>query len=314
MTVITNTLSLPQDEKAAAKARCDALSAEAKANWYDPAWRSAMSQALTAAIYEGFTTENLLDLLSVVERVGETDRIFVKEVRGLRAFWTARGGYIEASNLRTDVAELQRDMIGFHVYEFEDKLQNNFGETQATLIDLGQQRLEAELNRRVLSVFQAAIGVGHASLVQVNGLNLAALDAAIDAVMDSTLDDNVVVVGRRTMIGQLVSLLTSSGNYSMFMPNVNEDLMRRGVLGQYKGATITTLKNYRDDESVPFWPANELYVVGRDASKFGFWGGPKSMQWTDHNWYWNYQTRQDFGGGVFYPEKLRRIIDNNLAP
>jgi hypothetical protein len=314
MTVITNTLSLPQDEKAAAKARCDALSAEAKANWDDPAWRSAMSAALTAAIYEGFTTENLLDLLSVVERVGETDRIFVKEVRGLRAFWTARGGYIEASNLRTDVAELQRDMIGFHVYEFEDKLRNNFGETQATLINLGQQRLEAELNRRVLNVFQAAIGVGSASLVQVNGLNLAAVDAAIDAVMDATLDENVVIVGRRTMIGQLVSLLTATGNYSMFMPNVNEDLMRRGVIGQYKGATVTTLTNYRDDESVPFWPANEAYVVGRDASKFGFWGGPKSMDWTDHNWYWNYQTRQDFGGGVFYPDRLRRIVDNNLAP
>jgi hypothetical protein len=238
----------------------------------------------------------------------------VKETRGMRAFWTARGGYIEASNLRTDVMELIRDMIGFHVYEFSDKLRANFAETQKTLVDLGTQRLDAEINLRALRTFQAAIPSGSPYYVQGGGLNLTALDAAINQVWDETLESQVVVIGRRTMIGQIIDKLTANNVYSAFLPETNEDLLRRGVLGSYKGALLTTLKNYRDDSDISFFPANELYVVGKDASKFGFWGGPLSKEWEDNNWYWHYLTRQDFGGGVFRPERLRRIVDTNQAP
>lgn len=310
---INSTLSLPQDERAALKAKRDALTAEARENWHDPNWRRLMAQALNDEIYMGFTTENVLDLFATVERVGETDRIFQKETRGLRAFWTARGGYIEASNLRTDVTELQRDTIGFHVYEFSDKLRNNFGETQATLIDLAQQRLDAEVNIRALRVFQSAVGAMSPYYISGAGLDITALDRAIDAVMDETYGGEVAIIGRRSMTGQIINALTT-GNYAGFLPETNEDLMRRGVLGQYKGTTVTTLRNYRDDENVSFFPANELYVVARDATKFGFWGGPLSKEWEDNLWYWHFQSRQDFGGGVFYPERLRRIVDTSLAP
>lgn len=313
MGTINDSFRRSEVERAEWRRKCDALTAEAKENWYDPEWRRLMAQAMTETIYWGFQHENTLDLLSVVERVGETDRIMMKETRGLRAFWTAKGGYIEASNLRTDVTELVRDMIGFHVYEFEDKLRNNFGETQATLLDLGQQRLDAEINLRVLRTFQAAIPTGSPYIVQAGGLSLTTLDAAINAVFDETFFGEVAIVGRRPMTGQIVDQLTA-GNYAGFLPQTNEDLLRRGVIGEYKGANIITLKNYRDDENVSFFPQNELYVVGRDASKFGYWGGPLSKEWTDNNWYWNYVTRQDFGGGVFYPQRLRRIIDTNLAP
>jgi hypothetical protein len=301
------------EERAELRRRCDALSQEAKDNWEDPTWRRLMAQALTEAIYWGFDHENLLDIMSTVERVGEDGRIFVKETRGMRAFWTAKGGYIEASNLRTDVMELVRDMIGFHVYEFSDKLRNSFAETQATLVDLGAQRLDAEINLRALRTFQAAIPVGSPYYSQGGGLNLAVLDAAINQVWDETLESQVTVVGRRTMIGQIVDKLTVSG-YTQFLPETNEELLRRGVLGMYKGATLAILKNYRDDADISFFPANEMFVVGKDSSKFGFWGGPLSKEWEDNNWYWHYLTRQDFGGGVFRPERLRRIVDTNIAP
>jgi hypothetical protein len=301
------------EERAELRKICEDLSAEARDNWDDPNWRRLMAQALTEAIYLGFQTENLLDLMSIVERVGEDGRIFVKETKGLRAFWTAKGGYIEASNLQADVTELVRDMIGYHVYEFSDKLRNNFAETSSTLIDLGAQRLDAEINLRVLRTFQAAIPAISPYYVQGGGLSLAALDSAINAVFDETLDGNVVIVGRRTMTGQIVDQIINS-TYASFLPETNEELLRRGVIGVYKGATIATLKNYRDDEDISFFPGNELFVVGRDASKFGFWGGPLSKEWEDTNWYWHYLARQDFGGGVFRPERLRRFVDTNLAP
>lgn len=313
MPSITDSFSRSVEDRAALRQCCDALSAEARENWEDPTWRRLMAQAITQAIYYGFETENILDLMSVVERVPEDGRIFMKETRGMRAFWTAKGGYIEASTLQTDVTELVRDMIGFHVYEFEDKLRNNFAETQSTLIDLGGQRLEAEINLRVLRTFQAAVPNGSPYYVQGAGLSLAALDTAINQVFDETLDGTVTIIGRRSMTGQIVDKLTTGG-YTNFLPSSNEDFLKRGVIGTYKGATIATLKNFRDDGDKSFFPANEMYVVGRDASKFGFWGGPLSKEWTDNNWYWHYVARQDFGGGVFRPERLRRIVDTSLAP
>jgi hypothetical protein len=313
MTYLKDSFGRSAEERAVLRQRCEALSQEARDNWDDPQWRRLMAAALTEAVFYGFETENILDIMSTVERVPEDGRIFVKETRGMRAFWTAKGGYIEASNLRTDIMELVRDMIGFHVYEFADKLRNNFAETQATLIDLGAKRMDAEINLRALRTFQAAIPVGSPSYVQGGGLSLTALDAAINAVWDETMQDQVTIIGRRTMTGQIVDKL-SAGGYTQFLPETNEDLLRRGVIGAYKGATIATLKNYRDDEDVSFFPANEMFVVGKDASKFGFWGGPLSKEWEDTNWYWHYLTRQDFGGGVFRPERLRRIVDTNQAP
>lgn len=313
MPTINDSFSRSVEDRQALRQRCEALSAEARENWEDPQWRRLMAQAITQAIYYGFETENVLDLMSIVERVPEDGRIFMKETRGMRAFWTAKGGYIEASTLQTDVTELVRDMIGFHVYEFEDKLRNNFAETQATLIELGGQRLEAEIQLRVLRTFQAALPNSSPYYVQGAGLSLTALDTAINQVFDETLDGNVVIIGRRAMTGQIVDQLTTGG-YTNFLPTSNEDFLRRGVIGTYKGATIATLKNFRDDQDVSFFPQNELYVVGRDASKFGFWGGPLSKEWTDNNWYWHYVARQDFGGGVFRPERLRRIVDTSLAP
>jgi hypothetical protein len=310
---ITDSFGRSVAEREELRRRTDELTAEAKDNWDDPQWRRLMAQALTEAIYQGFNTENVLDLLSTVERVGETERITIKEARGLRAFWTAKGAWIEESRLTAEVAELPRRTIGYHVYEFEDKLRNSFGDTQATLVDLGAQRLDAEINLRVLKTFQAAIPSGSPYYVSGSGLSLTALDTAINQVADETFNGEVVLVGRRSMTGQIVDQLTQGG-YSGFLPNTNEELLRRGVLGEYKGATIVTLRNYRDDLNVSFFPANELFVVGRDASRFGFWGGPRTMEWVDHTWYWHYQARQDFGGGVFRPERLRRIVDTSLAP
>lgn len=300
-------------ERAELKARYDQLTADAKAHWDDPQWRSLMAATLTESIMEGFEHENILDLITEVERVGETDRIQVKEVRGLRAFWTAKGAWIEESGITEQVVEIPRRTIGYHVYEFTDKLRNNFGETQAQLIALGGQRLDAEINLRVLRTFQYAIPNGSPYYVQGAGLSLAALDQAINEVSDETLDGTVSIIGRRTMTGQIGDQLTQGG-YTGFLPETNEELLRRGVMGQYHGANIVTVKNYKDDENVSFFPANELYVVGRDASKFGFWGGPKTMEWTDYVWYWHYQSRLDFGGGVFYPQRIRRFVDTSIAP
>jgi hypothetical protein len=183
-------------------------------------------------------------------------------------------------------------------------------------VDLGIQRLDAEVNLRVLKTFQAAIGVSSPYYISGTGVTLAALNTALREVRDETNDTSAItIVGRATMTDQIIDELLSSNTYAGFIPQTNEDLLRRGVLGTYRGANIVTLRHFKDDEDVAFFPANELYVVARDASKFAFWGGLLSKEFVEQdNWYWHYLARRDFGGVVHRPERIRRIVDTTVTP
>lgn len=305
-----------REERAALRELVDKLNAEAAANWDNPKWRKEMAASVTETILWGFEHENILGLFANVENVGLTDRAFVKETRGLRAYWMARGGYIEASTIRQDVMEIQADQVGFHVYENEDKLQVNFAETQQTLIDLGIQRLDAEVNLRVLRLFQAAIpDASSPYYVTGAGLDLTALNTALRQVRDESRSQNVSIIGRSTMTEQIIDELTTNGTNVGFLPQTNEDILRRGVIGNYRGANIITLTNFKDDEDIPFFPANEMWVVSDDSSKFAFFGSLYNKEYSEQdNWYWHYLARRDFGGVVHRPERLRRIIDSSITP
>lgn len=303
------------EERAELRAQVALVNKDAADNWDDPAWRREMAQQLTETIYMGFQHENLLSLIANTENAPFDGRVFVKEVRGLRAFWVARGGYIEASNLKAQVMELPRDTIGFHVFEFEDKLRTNFAETQTTLVDLGIQRLDAEVNLRVLRLFQAAVPNGSDYYISASGVSLDSLNTALREVRDESRSFELSIIGRSTMTDQIQDeLLGTSNNGSGFIPETNEQLVQRGVLGTYRGARIITLKNYKDDQDISFFPANEMYVVSNDASKFAFWGGLLSKEFVEQdNWYWHYLARRDFGGVVHRPERLRRIVDTSQS-
>lgn len=303
------------EERAALRAKIDRINKEAADNWDNPQWRRDMAAAMTETIYWGFEHENLLSIFAEVENVPFDGRAFVKEVRGLRAFWVARGGYIESSEIKAQVMEIPRDTIGFHVYEFEDKLRTNFAETQANLVDLGMQRLDAEINLRVLSLFQAAVPSNSASYVTSSGVNLASLNTALRQVRDESKSQEVTIIGRATMVDQIIDqLMGASLNGSGFLPETNEEFLRKGIIGTYRGAKIITLTNWKDDTETAFFPANEMYIVGRDASKFAFFGGMLSKEFVeDDAWYWHYITRRDFGGVIHRPERLRRYVDSSLA-
>lgn len=312
MSNIINPLTVSEEDRLKIREMKEEANRIAAENWDDPQWRREMAADLTEEIYRGFQHENLLSLYANVENLGFTDRSFVKEVRGLRAFWVSRGGYIEASDMRADVMEIPRDTIGFHVYEFEDKLRTNFAETQQSLVRLAGQRMDAEVNLRVFSLFQEAVPSSSDYYDQGAGLSLASLNAALRRVRDESVDGTVSIIGRATMTDQIVDGLVNNNSYPAFLPETNEQLLSRGVLGVYRGARVITLKNYDDDTRRPFFPANELWVVGRDASKFAFFGGLLSKEYVeDDNWYWHYLARRDFGGVVHRPERLHRIVDTS---
>jgi hypothetical protein len=267
---------------------------------------------ISTNIQEGFEHENLIEILSDTETVGEFDRVTLSELRGLRAFWIARGGYIEASTLRRDTMEIEQDMIGFHLVMNEDQVRSNFVQSAQDVIAAGIQRMDAEINLRLLSIFQEAIPVGSPSYVSGAGLSLPALNAAIRAVQDVSKSQEVTIVGRSSMTGQIMDELANTASPA-FLQETNEEIMRRGVLGVYRGARIVTLRNFQDDEDISFFPANELYVVARDASKFAFFGGLSSKETTEgDNWYWHYLGRRAVGGVVHRSDRIRRIVDTSI--
>lgn len=302
------------EERKELRAKLERVNKEAFENWDNPQWRREMAQQMSEVIYRGFEHENLLSLFTEVENAPFDGRVFVKEVRGLRAFWVSRGGYIEASNMHSEVMELPRDTIGFHVYEMEDKLRTNFGETQADLVRLAGQRMDAEVNLRMFSLFQAAVPSNSAYYSSGSGLSLSAINNGLRAVRDQSNDFELAIVGRITMTDQIIDLLNQSSSFNGFLPETNEQMLQRGVLGTYRGARIITLKNYDDDTRTPFFPANEMWIIGKGASKFAFWGGLLSKEYVEEdNWYWHYLARRDFGGVVYRPERLRRIVDTSIA-
>jgi hypothetical protein len=290
------------------------LNEEARLNFDNPQWRRERAQEMTETIYEGFQHENLLALMAQVENLPFDGRSFVKEVRGLKAFWIARGGHIEASTLHAEVMEIARDTIGFHITEFEEKLETNFAETATTLVDLAVQRMDAAVNQRALGLFQAAIPSSSPYYEHGTGVGLATLNSALASVRDASRTRQVTIVGRPTMTEQIMDeLLGSSYNGSGFLPATNEELVLRGVLGTYRGANIVSLTNYLDENEEPFFPGNELYVISTDASKFAFWGGMKTKEYMEEdNWYWHYLGKKEFGGVVHRPDRIRRIVDDSL--
>jgi hypothetical protein len=281
---------------------------EARANWDNPQWRRDFAANLTQSILLGFDYETLVDRIITTERTDFNGRIFVRESTGLKAYYMARGGYIEASELTSSVTEVPRDMLGIHVWEFEDKLMTNFAESIQTLRDLAVQRMDSEVNRRVTTVISEAIPDGSPYYEDSAGIDQDILNAAIREVRDATNGAEVVVFGRSTVTDQITDF-TGFGNETL------EEIRRKGVLGVYRGASIVSFKNFKDEEGNNFIPANELWVVAKDFGKFAFYGGLMSKEYQENdNWYWHYIARRDTGVLVHHPERIRRLVDTSTTP
>lgn len=284
-----------------------AANEEAKRNWDDPQYKADFAADLTESILEGFEHETFIDRLIETDRLDFNDRSFVRDARGLKAFWMARGGYIEESQMTEEVIELPRDMIGIHVSEFDDKFVTNFAESAQQLRDGAIRRMDAEVNRRVHALFQAATpsGGGNSNYASATSISAASLNAAIQQVSDNSTTGEVVIVGRPQVVDQIMDF-TGYSNETL------EEIRQRGVLGVYRGAPVVRLKNYKDENDTPFLPSNELWVVSRDCGKFAFYGGLKSKEFSeDANWYWHYLARRDVGVLVHHPERIYRLVDSN---
>jgi len=305
----------PETVKAYNEAR-DALNARARgADWNDPEFHRQVAADITSVVDYGFVSESLFPTYLNVSTVGEFDRVTVRERRGLKVFYTSRGGYIEESQIRDELWELPRDTMGFHVSEHIDKLRANFADTIESLVTLGRARLEGEVHRRVLQLMQAAVPSTAANYVNATtGITQAQVNAAIATVKDKVRPDAqgmvpVTILGRAQVTDKISDF--SFG----FDPEAVSEIRLKGRLGTYRGASVVTLHNYRDEEDQAFVPANELWVFGGDVGKFALYGGLQVKQWDENTVdYRHYRARRDFGGLVHHPEQAVRLVDGTITP
>lgn len=311
---------MSREEREEYQALIRAVNEEARSNWDNLQWRQERAADIRDQIEFNFESESLFREVITYRNLNFEDRRIIRQTRGLKAFWLARGGYIEESQLRTSEFELPRDMIGFHVSEQEDKLRINFAETSAELVRLGTLRLEAEMNRRLVQLMEAAVPPGSPFYVSGAGLSQTAVNAALDGVADmgggtgpggtgtgGALGSGITLLGRQTMTGQIT-------NFTGYSNETLEEIRQRGRLGVYRGGNIQTVTNYLDDDNVPYMPANELWVLAGNAGEFDSFGGLLFKESTeDLNWYWHYVARRDVGGMIYFPWRIRRIVDTSIT-
>lgn len=283
------------------------LNQEARDNWDSPEWHRQVARDIASSLDYGFTFENLFGTYLQVETVGEFDRVILRERRGLKVFYTSRGGYIEESQLRTENWELPRDTMGFHVSEHIDKLRANFADTMEDVVGLGQARLEAEVNRRIFSLLQEAVPSG--SPFYESGAALAAedLNTMVREVRDAIKPNGVgpipvTIIGRATVVDQI-------SDFTGFADEAKEEIRLRGRLGTYRAANIVQVINYTDENGDSYIPENELWVFGGTVGKFALYGGLQVKSWEENTVdYRHYRARKDVGGLVHHPEQARRFV------
>ena len=290
------------------------LNEEARENWDNEAWHRQVAQDVANTLDYQFTFENLFSTYFQVETVGEWDRVILRERRGLKVFYTSRGGYIDESQLKEEMWQLPRDTMGFHVSEHTDKLRANFAEQMEAMVSLGEARLEAEVNRRIFQLLQAAIPSSSPYYVATTGLTKTELDAAIREVKDAIKPNGqgpvpVTVIGRASMVDQI-----SDFNLG-FDPEATSEIRAKGRLGVYRGANVVQVINYTDEDGFSYIPANELWVFGGTVGKFALYGGMQVKSWEENTVdYRHYRARKDVGGLVHHPEQARRIVDSSVTP
>lgn len=303
--------SMTPEQAAEFAALSKALNEEAMANWENPSWHRQVAADLSSTLTYGFTTgANPFGQYIAQKSVGEFDREIITERRGLKAYFTARGGHVDETKLRTETWTVERDTLGFHLVEGYDNMKANFAQIFGDIRTLAEARLRAEQWRRFLQLAQAAVPSGSPYYSTAANISEATLKAAVARVQDEITPDGtgetpVTIIGRAGMVNQIL-------DFSGFSESIKDEIQRTGRLGTWRGANIVKLKHYQDEDGVNYMPGNELWVLGGNAGKFINFGGVRVNQWTDNELEYSHVVgRCAIGAVILHPEYTHRVIDTN---
>lgn len=307
-----NPFSGTPEEQKEYKELAEALNKQARDEWDNPEFHRQVAADLSQTLDWGFSQGAFFQNYFATEMLGEFDRSVVRNRRGMKAFWTARGGAINESYITTDIYEIQRDTIGFKVSEHEDRLRANFAESIADIAALGGERLVAEVHRRFFGLLQAAIPSNSPYYATTATLSSTVLNPLISAVKDSIRPDGVgpvpvSIVGRAAAVDQI-------SDFDGFAPEAQEEIRKQGRLGVYRGCNIVALEHFVDEDNLPYIPAGELWITGANVGKFAKFGDLRTRTWDDPDTgYQFYKGSAAAGAIVARPEVARRVVISSIT-
>jgi hypothetical protein len=217
-------------------------------------------------------TEDLVPQIIEVKTVGMNETDYIEDdLRGLRAYWQGKGGQILSDVLRYERTYMPREEIVTAIDGHQDEFASNFWGSFDRLRSQANEKVRQAPVLRLVELVRAAITSG----TYYGTFAAATLTAAQ---VDSVVDEVIARSGHASILGSPMALRYLSTVGLAYGPNVQEQILRTGVIGVYKGSSVVQLENFEDFAGNFVLPNNELWIVGKKAGRLTYYGDSAKVQ------------------------------------
>ena len=227
----------------------------------------------------------------------------------LSAYIHTPGSFAPMTQPRNREFTLPQEMISCHIMLPLLQLQSGRYGTIADQLANAERALLGQINKIALDTVIAAVPSTTALGNYASGaLTTTTLNAAINYIEDQT-GGGRVITGRRNKLSPILDFNTQTTTLDIFPESVKEDIVKRGVFGQYRGLPIAGFKQYKTPDGKATLAEDSILVLGQDIGRIGFWGAMQNvddveigtLNWHIHAWVL-------VGAGVFFPERIYRLV------
>lgn len=228
---------------------------------------------LLNAAWSDVMGEDIVQKLIEVKNVGLSDVDYVEEdLRGGRAYWQGKGGQIHSDILRYERTAMPRlemvTALDFH----QDEIAADFWGTFGRLVAQSNEKLRQLPTTKLVELIQQAIKAG-------TFFGTFAASTLTDDQVDSVLEPVALKAnGQVSIVGTRVAVRALAGVGLDFGEDVAKEVFNTGQIGQYKGYPVVQVENFENFEGDYVLPNDELWLVGRNAGRLTFYGGPAKVQ------------------------------------
>ena len=203
-----------------------------------------MAAVLAERFDYGFEFDNLFGTYFQVRNVGEFDTVTITERAASRSSGPPAVATSTRPSSRPSASTSPGTRSASTSSEFADKLRANYAETIEELVTLAEQRLDAEVNRRMFQMLQDGDPVDEPVLRQRHhGSDKGQLDAAITRRLPDAIKPNgagqppMTILGRAAMVDKISDVVTDAA--ALFDPEAYRRDPSPGRLGVYRGANVS---------------------------------------------------------------------------
>lgn len=224
------------------------------------AWADAMNEDITRRLIE-------------VKTVGLGDPDYIEEdLRGMRAYWQGEGGQILSDIIRYERATMPKEEMVAAIDLHLDEIRLDFWGTFDKLVNQAREKFSQLPVERLVELVQAGV-TGSPNFGEFATATLT--DEQVDSIVNAVAARSK---GQVTILGTNVAVRKLSAVGLDFGQNIQEQILRTGIIGVYKGYPVSQVENFEDFAGNFVLPDDELWVVGRNAGRLTYYGEQVKVQ------------------------------------